>query len=98
MINFDDGHAGSYVDYNYAQIIPPTQPTAHAVDIDTDDWVTAAPDNNTRDEDLLVTLMDRLAIQTAVGALAEANNMVDAERVIEEQAEWIRTQARHILC
>jgi 1,4-dihydroxy-2-naphthoate octaprenyltransferase len=48
-------------------------------------------------DDTLVSLMESLAIQTAVSALAGANNMADVERAIDEQAERIRVQARRLL-
>jgi hypothetical protein len=41
--------------------------------------------------------MESLAIQTAVSALAEANDMADVERAIDEQATRTHTQARRIL-
>jgi hypothetical protein len=97
-VHFDDGQAGSYVDFRYARITPAPDTTTHN-NGDGIEAVMIAVKSDTEDEEdnSLVGLMESLAIQTAVSALAEANDMADVERAIDEQATRIRAQARHIL-
>lgn len=96
-VRFDDNRPGSYVDYKYARIVPSTQNTRRVNNIVPDDSMTVVSESAEQSDDTLVSLMESLAIQTAVSALAGANNMADVERAIDEQAERIRAQARRLL-
>lgn len=84
--------------FRYARMMPTSGTITHDNDDDIDDVVTAVSEDAEDEEDnSLVSLMESLAIQTAVSALAEANDMADVERAIDEQATRIHTQARCIL-
>ncbi len=54
-------------------------------------------DNGDDDEGVRVTMLYRLAVQKAVTALADANDMADVERAINSQAVRIRAHALKIL-
>jgi hypothetical protein len=108
-VRFDDPRPGSYVDYQYARLITIPQPTTHSEpatrreptiridDHETEEWMTTVSEDAEEEDNALVSLMESLAIQTAVGALALSNNMADIEKAIDEQADRIRAQARRLL-
>jgi hypothetical protein len=85
-VRFDDPRPGSYVDYKYARLMTTTQPARHGDDGTIEDWMTAVSEDVVVEDNTLVSLMENLALQTAVSALAESNNMADVERAIDEQA------------
>ena len=97
-VRFDDGQAGCYVDFRYARVLPVPDPTTRINDDRTRDaMTTVSEDADDEEGNLLIGLMENLAIQTAVSVLAEANDMADVEKAIAEQAVHIRTQAWRIL-
>jgi hypothetical protein len=96
-VKFDDERPGSYVDYKFARLMTSTQTMRHTDNVVNDESMTVVSGGAEERDDALVSLMESLAIQTAVSALAGANDMADVEKAIEEQAERIRTQARRLL-
>jgi hypothetical protein len=108
-VRFDDPRPGSYVNYQYARLITISQPitrsepatrrepTIHSEDPEAEEWMTTVSEDAEEEDNVLVSLMESLAIQTAVGALALSNNMADIDKTIDEQANRIRTQARRLL-
>jgi hypothetical protein len=96
-VRFDDERPGSYVDYKYARLLTSNQATRRTDNVIPGKSMTVVPPDIEQEDDALVSLMESLAIQTATTALAEANDMADVERAIEQQAERIRVQARRLL-
>jgi hypothetical protein len=96
-VKFDDERPGSYVDYKFARLMTSTQTMRRTDNVVNDESMTVVSGGAEEGDDALVSLMESLAIQTAVSALAGANDMADVEKAIEEQAERIRTQARRLL-
>jgi hypothetical protein len=108
-VGSDDPRPGSYVDYQYARLITKPQPTTNSKpamrreptiridDHEAEEWMTTVSEDAEEEDNALVSLMESLAIQTAVGALALSNNMADIEKAIDEQADRIHAQARRLL-
>jgi ribosome-associated translation inhibitor RaiA len=96
-VKFDDERPGSYVDYKFARLMTSTQTMRRTDNVVNDESMTVVSGGAEEGDDALVSLMESLTIQTAVSALAGANDMTDVEKAIEEQAERIRTQARRLL-
>jgi hypothetical protein len=99
-VRFDDGLPGSFVDIKYARLIPEHEEQGDTTILDNTrhNLVPAVSvDNGDDDEDVLVKMFHRLAVETAVTALADANNMADVERAINAQAVRIRAHALKIL-
>jgi hypothetical protein len=99
-VRFDDGLPGSFVDIKYARLIPEhkEQGDTSIPDNTRHNLVpTVSVDNGDDNEDVLVKMFHRLAVETAVTALADANNMADVERAINAQAVRIQAHALKIL-
>jgi hypothetical protein len=99
-IRFDDGLPGSFVDVKYARLIPEheeQEDTSATNNMHHNLVPTVSVDNGNDNEDVLVTMFHRLAVQTAVTALADANDMSDVEYAINAQAVRIRAHALKIL-
>ncbi len=96
-VKFNDERPGSYIDYKFARLMTSTQTMRRTDNVVDDESMTVVSGGAEEGDDALVSLMESLAIQTAVSALAGANDMADVEKAIEEQAERIRTQAQRLL-
>jgi hypothetical protein len=99
-VRFDNGLPGTFVDVAYARLIAERgghNETHQVNNIHPMETPAVSGDEEDDDDYVLVEMFDRLAVQTAITALADANNMADVERAINEQASRIREHAAKIL-